>query len=120
MPRGDAATTTTTTTHNNNTNNINSTIIISITNGAQHHTSEITTVEIQWKMPPKVHGTIPTTYPGEVTTLWKVPLTSEDPLDNATEHEIHWKTPLQKSVYIYIYIYTHIRICIYVTQLRHT
>ena len=64
--------------------------------GANYYTPEITKVKLHWKIPLNIHwesdnplGSFPVNSTGEVTILWKLPLTSENPLENATEHPLN-------------------------------
>ena len=53
--------------------------------GAKPYTPEITKVKFHRKVSVNVHWTFPVKSTGEVTILWKIPLTNEDPLQHATD-----------------------------------
>ena len=60
---------------------------------AKDYTPDLTQMNIHWKMPLKVHWTIPINSTGQATIFWKIPLTSVIPLKHAIE--VHWKMPLK-------------------------
>ena len=59
---------------------------------AKHYTPEVTKVTLQWKMSLNIHWNSQRKSTGKGTIRRKLPLTSETPLEHATE--IHWNMPL--------------------------
>ena len=54
--------------------------------GAKDYTPEITKVKFRWKMQLNILWELAVKSTGKVTILWKIPLTNEHLLENATDN----------------------------------